>query len=910
MRSHYHSRFTLGVALVAALAVGSLTLMSFAQSGPPPDTKANIILGQETPQAADDKKAEPKKDEEKPFDEVVKDMEKIEGLFTFYRKADENKVLLELRPDQLDKDYIYSSKTEQAVGEKGLYGTIMMDEFLFQWRRMGKRVQFVRRNLNFRANPGSPEGRAVEKSFSDSIMTSAKLQSKPHPDRNSVLIDLNEIFLASDIHGIGQFLKQVWKTPYQFDKENSGFVLVKSFPLNSELGTLVRFQSPEFTQELSSALPDPRYLNMRFRYSLVALPENDYLPRLADDRVGHFVTVYQDYSNQGSEIPYTRLVQRWKLVKKDPKAAVSEPVQPITFWLENTIPVEYRDDFRDGVLMWNRAFEKAGFKNALVVKQMPDDADWDPADIRYNTIRWFAGYDASFAIGPSHTNPLTGQLLDADIGMSDGIVRFPRAEYREFIQPVQRWEDVAAWLEGDPLPALPWRRDPSRVCTYGREAAARAAFGFDVLQAQGAMTPEREKQYLREWIMELTAHEVGHTLGLRHNFRGSQANTSAQLHDRKRTDQVGITASVMEYSAANIAPKGQTQGSYYMTNVGSYDEWVIQYAYTPVPGAKTPQDELPELRKIASRVADPLVPYNTDEDAGYGPRAVDPTTNHWDMASDNLVWSKKEIGLARDLFANMESKLEKPGESYEVLRRAFNRMQGQYLIPGLAASKYIGGMHYNRDHVGDPNGRPPFVPVPAAQQREALKFLAENLWAPDAFQVQAQLLNKLSLKRFWDFDFNVFITPRLDYPLHAVVLNLQSAPMVRLYHPVTLSRLQDLEVKFPAGAERFTLADMFTGIRGAIWSELDAGGNINSFRRNLQRAHLNQLVQLVVAPAPGTPEDAVTLARADLVELQGKIGRTLASGANLDYTNRAHLEESQARIRQALEAQLQRRAAQ
>ncbi|HXE74994.1 MAG TPA: zinc-dependent metalloprotease [Candidatus Xenobia bacterium] len=897
------SLLTLVLAVVAALAVASVSMVPTV-SGQEGTKSRDILFGQGAPKA-EEKKPEPKKDEEKPFDEVVKDMEKIEGLFTFYRNAEENKVLLELRPDQFDKDYIYSSKTEQALGERGLYGTIMMDEFVFQWRRLGKRVQFVRRNLNFRADAGSPEARAMTKSFTDAILSSAKIQSKPHPERKSILLDLSEILLASDLHGIGQFLKQVWRTPYQFDKENSGFVMVKSFPLNSELGTQVRFTSPEFTPENSGALPDPRYVNLRFRYSLVAMPQNDYLPRLADDRVGHFVTVYQDYSNQGAEVPYTRLVQRWKLVKKDPKAAVSEPVEPIVFWLENTIPVEYRNDFRDGVLLWNRAFEKAGFKNALVVKQMPDDADWDPADIRYNTIRWFAGYDASFAIGPSHTNPLTGQLIDADIGMSDAIVRFLRAEYREFVQPVQRWEDVEAWLEGDALPQLPWRRDPSRLCNFGAQAAPRVAFGYEALRAQGAMTSDREKQYIREWILELTAHEVGHTLGLRHNFRGSQVNTTAQLHDQKRTGQVGIAASVMEYDPANVAPKGEPQGNYFMTNIGSYDEWAIEYAYKPVPGAKTPQDELPELRKIASRVADPTVPYNTDEDAGFGPRAVDPTTTHWDLGSDNLVWFNRQINLVRDLFAHMENKLEKPGENYEILRRSFNRMQGEYSVIGLGASKYIGGLYINRDHVGDPNGRPPFVPVPAEKQREALKFLADKVWAPDAFQVQAQLLNKLALKRFWDFDFQIFTTPRLDYPLHAVVLNLQSAPLVRLYHPITLSRLQDSEARFPAGAERFTLADMFVGIRGALWSELDSGAAINSFRRNLQRAHLNQLIQLAVAAPAGTPEDAVTLARADLVELGGKIDRALGAG-NLDHTNRAHLEESRARIRQALEAQLNR----
>lgn len=903
MCRHSHSVVRILVVLGCALAVATgLAAPGAAQA--PANPKANSILLLPPPKSGEEKNDKEKKEEEKPFDEVVKDMEKIEGLFTFYRKADENKVLVELPPDQLDRDYIYSSKIEQGTGERGVYGTIMQDEFVVRWQRLGKRVQFVRRNLNFRARSGSPEERAVRNSFSDAVLASGKIVSLPHPERQSVLVDLRDIFLATDLHGYGQWFKLVYKTGYQFDKDDSGFVLLKSFPRNSEIGTQVRFKAAEFPEVFPSILADPRSVTLRFRYSLVALPENDYLPRLADDRVGHFLTVYQDYSRQTAEVPYVRLVQRWHLKKKDPKAAVSEPVEPIVFWLENTIPVAYRDDIREGILLWNRAFEKAGFKNAIVVKQQPDDADWDPADIRYNTIRWFAGYDASFAIGPSHTNPVTGQLIDADVGISDGIIRFLRAEYREFVNPVQRWEDVEAWMNGD-LAAAPWARDPSRLCRFGAEGARRAALGYDLLMAQGQMTPDREQEYIRHWIYELMAHEVGHTLGLRHNHRGSVINSLDQLHDRKRTQQIGVSNSVMEYNPANIAPKGQPQGDYFMTNVGAYDEWAIEYAYAPRPGAKTPEEELPGLRKIASRVADPVLSYGTDEDSWFSPRSIDPHTLPYDFGADNLPWFSQQLGLVKDLFANMEAKLEKPGENYEILRRSFNRMQGEYIVAGLAASKYIGGIYHYRDHVGDPNARPPYVPVPAARQREALKFLAEKLWAPDAFQVQARLLNKLASKRFWDFDFQNWLSPRVDYPLHAVVLNLQAAPLWRLYHPITLSRALDLEVKVPDPNDRFTLAEMFVGIRNAIWAELDSEATINSFRRNLQREHVNHLIRLVVRPQPGTPEDAVTLARADLVELQGRIERALGGGQT-DYTSRAHLEETRARIRQALEAQVQR----
>jgi hypothetical protein len=897
-----HSARTIVVALACAGLLLSLAGFTPAWTQQPDPTRAQVFTHQ-PPQPPAEKK-EPPKEEEKPFDEVVKDLEKIEGLFTFYRKADENKLLLEIKPDQFDKDYLYSAKTEQATGERGLYGTIMAEQYLFQFRRLGNRVQLVQRNTRFRAKPGSPEERAVRNSFTDSIMSSAKLASKPHLERKSVLVDANDIFLASDLHGIGQWLKLVYRTGYQFDKENSGFVLVKSFPLNSELGAQLRFAAGEYGDAFPSILADPRFITMRFRYSLVALPENDYRPRLADDRVGHFLDTYQDLSDQGAEVPYRRLVNRWHLKKKDPKAAVSEPVEPIVFWLENSIPVEYRNDFRDGVLLWNRAFEKAGFKNAIVVKQMPDDADWDPSDIRYNTIRWFAGYDASFAIGPSHSNPLTGQLLDADIGMSDAIIRFLRAEYREFTNPVQSWEDVERWMNGG-LPLAALRRDPSRFCNFATEAAPRVALGYDLLVAQGAMSPDREAQYLRDWILELTAHEVGHTLGLRHNHRGSVINTLPQLHERARTQAVGVSNSVMEYNPANIAPKGSAQGDYFMTNVGAYDEWAIEYAYKPLPGAQTPPEEVPELRKIAARVAEPVLSYGTDEDSWFSPSSIDPGTMPWDFGSDNLAWFRQQFGLVKSLFANLEAKLEKPGENYEVLRRSFNRMQGEYFVAALGATKYIGGYYHYRDHVGDPSARLPYVPVPPARQREALAFLAKELWAPDAFQVQGQLLNKLALKRFFDFDFNAWTAARKDYPLHAVVLNLQTAPLWRLYHPVLFARLQDQELRATDPNDRFTLADLFTGIRAAIWSELDSGSNVNSFRRNLQRAHLNQLLGIFLRPPWGAPEDAVTLARADLVELEGRIGKALAN-SSLDTMTRAHLEESRARIRQALESKVER----
>ncbi len=898
---HRHWRWA--VTLLGALVVtGGLT--AAGQRPAPQDPEASILFTT-PPSPKEEEEAEEKKEEkEKPFEEVVEDLERIEGLFTFYRDPEKNKVLLEILPEQFDQDYLASVTLEQGVGERGLYGTGMFDESIFQWHRMGARVQLVEKNIRFRARAGSPAQRALESSFSDSVFSSAKILSKPHPERNSVLVDLGEILLGSDLQGAAQFLRVIYGTGYKYIKADSGFLMVKSFPLNSEIEVVMNFRASEVKRG-SVTLPDPRSLNLRFRYSLVQLPENDYRPRLADDRVGYFMDQFMDFTSDKPDTPYVRYAARWHLQKKDPNARLSDPVQPIVFWLENTIPEEYRPFFREGVLLWNPAFERIGFRNALVVKQQPDDADWDPADIRYNTIRWFLAYDAAFAQGPSHTNPYTGQILDADIRFSEGIVRLgARRRFQLYVDPVQRLQR----LQAEPLatPGLFGRRfNPRYLCTYAEELVEQASLAYDILSARPGWSSEKEREFIRQYIVEVTAHEVGHTLGLRHNFRASTINRLDQLADQQRSRTVGLAASVMDYNPAIIALEGEEQGDYLPQVVGSYDQWAIEYGYKPIPGAQTPEEELPELQRIASQGADPLHPYATDEDAGISPRALDPRNTRFDFTDDPLEWFSHEIRLIHELWANMESTLLEPGDSYEILRRSFNYSWTPYFRGAHVAMKHIGGIYHDRDHLGDPNGSLPFVPVPAAKQREALQWLAREIWAPDAFQFPAELLQRLQFPRFWDFEFSAFTAPRLDYPLHDTVLFVQSEIFYDLYHPIKLQRLQDLELYFPDPNLRFTLANLFVGIREAIWSELESGQPINSFRRNLQRAHLGHLIRILLHPTPGTPEDALTLARADLVQLEKQIDQVLRT-AQLDYTNRAHLEETGARIHQALEAQLQR----
>ncbi len=900
----------------AAAALGVLGGCESQLSEKKANAEPTKVNDQQTEQAAEkgkqkqenkqEKKEETKnqvaeKDEkkEKPFDEVVKDHKVIEGLLTLYVKEDEGKVYLEIKPDQFDKVFLCSITREAADGYF-FDSAAMLDRFPFVFKRVGKKVLFVHKNVYFRADKDTAISRAVSRGVSDSIVGSATIESKPHPQRGSILVDPAAFFIQ-DIGMVAYILGEYFKEAgYSFDKDTSYFGVLKSFEENTEIEAVLHFKSGK--PVMMPTVPDPRSFQHVYHYSISSLPQTDYQPRLGDDRVGHFLTMYQDYTSVMRDTPYVRHINRWHLEKAEPKFKKSRPKKPIVFWLENTIPVEYRDAVKEGVLLWNKAFERIGFEDAIVVRQQPDDADWDPADARYSTVRWIVQPGAGYAVGPSRTNPFTGQIYDADIRISADILRYIFMQYEELAKPIAAGDLIARKIGilGDFLQGY---------CDYQIESAQEAAFGWSLLSARGLVDESNEVDmagYVHDYLVHLVAHEVGHTLGLRHNFKASSVLSAEQIQDAKLTSEKGLTGSLMDYVPTNIAPEGQKQGQYFQTSLGPYDYWSIEYAYKPVDPYGS-QSEKAMLAEIASRCSEAELTYGTDEDAFQDARGIDPACSWWDLGDDPIKYYQGRAALAKELFGKVEGEFEKEGNRYQKLRQVFNQGIRQYRAAAMNMPKYIGGIYHRRDHVGDPNGRIPFEPVPPARQRQALHFLQEHVFGPEAFEFTPQLLNKLAPERFWDFEWSVWRARQINYPIHETILSIQKWILDNLYHPVRLARLIDVELHYSEGEKPFTMADMFEGLRKAIWSELSApGSDINSFRRGLQRLHLDKLAALVVDPVDGVPEDASTLARYDLVSLKAGIDRSLSRGT-LDAYTRAHLEETSARIEAVLKAGIERR---
>jgi hypothetical protein len=427
---------------------------------------------------------------------------------------------------------------------------------------------------------------------------------------------------------------------------------------------------------------------------------------------------------------------------------------------------------------------------------------------------------------------------------------------------------------------------------------------------------------INQAIKYVVMHEVGHTLGLRHNFKASTMLANDQLHDIKITREKGLVGSVMDYLGVNLAPRDVKQGDYFTTTIGPYDYWAIEYGYKPLSGGT--DGELAELQKIAERGAEKGHDYGTDEDMFL---TADPLTNVFDLGNDVMKFAQDRMLLAEEVLKGLSNRVVDKGEGYQRARVAFTILLAQYGNAAYLISKYIGGEYAHRDHRGDPKQRDPLVPVTAARQRDALRFLQEHLFTDKPFDFPPELLRRLAAERWYHWG---TFPNSTDFPLYDRILGIQQVALNKLLNPTVLRRIQSSGLKADKGEQPLTIADVFRSITDGIWSELP--GEVNNgkraaassiIRRNLQREYIKKLSVLVLGQKPSNfdlylmavfgesgnsaaPADARSLARHHLRDVNKRIKVALMDKhADLDEATRAHLEECSERITKVLSASMQ-----
>ncbi len=782
-----------------------------------------LALGQESAEGEGDKKEEEKP---KTIAELTKDATAFEGLFTLYQDPKTGETNMLVKKDQLDKEFIYFVQVANGVLDAGYFKGAYGPSYVFTIQRRFDKLEIIQRNSSFWFDPDNAISRAAEANISDAVLAVEKILSEDEAT-GDILIKADKLFLS-------EAFSQVSPSPNpdadpkkdfslgKLDGDKSKILNLRSYPLNTDVEVEYVFNNPTPAVGGSDAVTDARNISIRTLHSLIAMPENDFQPRFADPRVGSFDQQVTDLTSTEAA-PYRDMINRWSLVKKDPSAEVSEPVEPITWWIENTTPVEWRPIIEHAALEWNKSFEKAGFKNAMVVKVQPDDADWDAGDIRYNVLRWTSSPNPPFGgYGPSFANPRTGQLIGADVML----------EY-SFLTRVTLARKL---IQGEALDdAFQINQNfANHYCAVGQTLQMNGMFA-DLAADVAGMSGEVEKQLTRDEMHYLILHELGHTLGMNHNMKATQLVSPDQAFDKDAVASGILAGSVMDYPAINFAPTEAEQTLFYTITPGPYDDWYIEYAYST--GVDDPAAETARLEAIASRSAERELAFGNDADDMRSPgKALDPRVNIYDMSSDAVTYADRQMDLMQSTLVKMADWQPKAGKSYQETVDGVEIMMRLWGRHASVVSRYIGGVYVDRSMVGQDGAGDPFRPVEESKQKQAMQVLNEKLFAPDAVEIPASLWRKTAPQRRGFSHFSGTEDPKV----HDAVLAMQKGVLDHLMHPVVLKRITDTELY----GNGYSLAEVMGDLTDAVF-EADARDNVNGFRQNLQMEYVNRLSGMV-----------------------------------------------------------------
>lgn len=764
-----------------------------------------------------------KKKKEKTIKELVKSSKEIDGLFKIYQDTITGSLQMLITEDQIGKEFIYFNQIADGVLDafriRGAYG----GSKVFKIKKYFDKIEFVTQNTSFYFDPDNAISKAKEANMSEGNMASLKIEA--HDKKTGhYLVKADGLFLKETFSQIKppRFPSQ---KPTDFtlgnlDKNKTKVNAIRNYPENTDLAIEYVYSKPSVLNGGSRAVTDGRNVSIKVFHSLIAMPENDYKPRFDDPRVGYFMTQVNDQSSN-SETPYRDLVHRWHLKKKDPSAAMSEPVEPIVWWMENTTPKEIRPIIKKAAEQWNIAFEQAGFKNAMVIKEQPDDAEWDAGDIRYNVLRWTSSPNPPFGgYGPSFVNPRTGQILGADVMLEYSSLGnslrneklFEKAALPNFYEEINKQHSI----DGKEL-----------FCSAGELAQLNQMFGAAASKAFGDSPLEKSKM-VNEFLHFLILHEIGHTLGLNHNMKSSQLHSVEDINNATITANVGLTGSVMDYPAINYNKDRNNQGQYWTTRPGPYDLWAIQFGYQDMDAA--------QMKAHLDKSTDPKLAFGNDADDMRAPgKAIDPRVNVSDMTNDAIKYSVDRINLANEVGKEVleRYKTNESDKSFEELRTNYFVITGQQAASAFTISRYIGGIYVDRAMNGQKGATKPYTPVEREKQKLAMKSLSDYVFSSKAFTVPNDLYNYLASQRR---GFNFFARPE-DPKIHARVLSIQRNVLRHLLHPNTTQRIVDSELY----GNKYKLSEMMSDLNKAIFAA-DRYSSVNSFRQNLQLEYTNMLI--------------------------------------------------------------------
>ncbi|MCY4075172.1 MAG: zinc-dependent metalloprotease, partial [Acidobacteria bacterium] len=733
--------------------------------------------------------------------------ESDEGVFIVHRLDD--KVFYEIPEAELGKEFLWVSqiaRTTEGVG----YGGQALGNRVVKWERRLDQIFLKGVSHAIVADPDRPIARAVGAANNDTIIRAFDVEAVS--EAGAPVIDVTSLFETE----VPEFSARSRLGAQGFARDRSFVESVAAYPRNVEVrATHTYTRAPRS----ASAAARPGRRGMRpgsatvlLHHSMVKLPDEPMTPRLFDERVGYFSVRQIDYGRDEHRSPNRRYITRWRLEKKNPDQAVSEPVTPITYWIDPATPTRWVPYIRQGVEAWQEAFEAAGFRNAVVAREAPspdEDPDWSPEDARHSVIRWLPSTIEN-ASGPHIHDPRTGEILEADIQFHHNVMNLVRDWY---------------FVQVGPL-------DPR------------------------ARTLPLPDELMGELLAYVTAHEVGHTLGFQHNMKASSMYPAESVRDPAWVATMGHTPTLMDYARFNYVaqPEDGIAVEDLIPGIGPYDVWATRWGYAPIPGAASPDDEKPTLDAWArEQDRTPWFRFSTPDARGADPGQITEAVGDADAVRSTALGLRNLERVAAMLLDATGAGAA--GEPYDDLDELYGRLVGQWATELNHVAAVIGGVRSQQKHVGQEGVR--FSTIPRESQAEALAFLQAHAFSTPTFLVDPDILRRIE-------------------PAGALerIRASQTRVLQTLLSPSRLGRLVEQEVM--DGAAAYAPTDFLADLRSGLWAELEAPAvTIDVWRRNVQRAWLDQIRDRLGGRRPAAGE-VRSLLRGELRTLDRAIGAAAA----------------------------------